>query len=158
MVSSLRKAEERAHILEGLRVALDFIDEVIAILRSAKSIPEGKAPLMERFGWDDVQANAIVQMRLGQLTGLERQKIEDELAALGIKIADFREILENESRLQELVKEEAMAVRAKFNDERRTEIAAVSGEVDIEDLIPDTAPLVPTILFLHTQHPLPVAT
>ena len=132
----LRKAEERAHILEGLRVALDFIDEVIAILRSAKSIPEGKATLMERFGLDDVQANAIVQMRLGQLTGLERQKIEDELAALGIKIADFREILENESRLQELVKEEAMAVRAKFNDERRTEIAAVSGEVDIEDLIP----------------------
>ena len=104
----LRKAEERAHILEGLRVALDFIDEVIAILRSAKSIPEGKATLMERFGLDDVQANAIVQMRLGQLTGLERQKIEDELAALGIKIADFREILENESRLQELVKEEAM--------------------------------------------------
>ena len=132
----LRKAEERAHILEGLRVALDFIDEVIAILRSAKSIPEGKATLMERFGLDDVQANAIVQMRLGQLTGLERQKIEDELAALGIKIADFREILENESRLLELVKEEAMAVRAKFNDERRTEIAAVSGEVDIEDLIP----------------------
>ena len=132
----LRKAEERAHILEGLRVALDFIDEVIVILRSAKSIPEGKATLMERFGLDDVQANAIVQMRLGQLTGLERQKIEDELAALGIKIADFREILENESRLQELVKEEAMAVRAKFNDERRTEIAAVSGEVDIEDLIP----------------------
>ncbi len=70
----LRKAEERAHILEGLRVALDFIDEVIAILRSAKSIPEGKATLMERFGLDDVQANAIVQMRLGQLTGLERQK------------------------------------------------------------------------------------
>ena len=92
--------------MEGLRVALDFIDEVIAILRSAKSIPEGKATLMERFGLDDVQANAIVQMRLGQLTGLERQKIEDELAALGIKIADFREILENESRLQELVKEE----------------------------------------------------
>lgn len=74
----LRKAEERAHILEGLRVALDFIDEVIAILRSAKSIPEGKATLMERFGLDDVQANAIVQMRLGQLTGLERQKIEDD--------------------------------------------------------------------------------
>ena len=101
----LRKAEERAHILEGLRVALDFIDEVIAILRSAKSIPEGKTALMERFGLDDIQANAIVQMRLGQLTGLERQKIEDELTALGIKIADFKEILENESRLLELMKE-----------------------------------------------------
>ncbi len=132
----LRKAEERAHILKGLRIALDFIDEVIAILRSAKSVSEGKSALMERFELDDIQANAIVQMRLGQLTGLERQKIEDELTALAIKIAEFKEILENEFRLLSLVKEEAMAVRAKFADERRTEIAAVSGEVDIEDLIP----------------------
>lgn len=132
----LKKAEERAHILEGLRIALDFIDEVIAILRAAKSIPEGKTALMERFGLDDIQANSIVQMRLGQLTGLERQKIEDELAALGIKIADFKEILENEVRLKTLVKEEALAVKEKFRDERRTEIAAISGEVDIEDLIP----------------------
>lgn len=132
----LRKAEERAHILEGLRIALDFIDEVIAILRSAKSVPEGKTALMERFELDEIQANAIVQMRLGQLTGLERQKIEDELAALGIKIAEFKEILENEIRLLGLVKEEALAVKAKFSDERRTEIAAISGEVDIEDLIP----------------------
>lgn len=132
----LRKAEERAHILKGLRIALDFIDEVIAILRSAKSVSEGKSALMERFELDEIQANAIVQMRLGQLTGLERQKIEDELTALAIKIAEFKEILENEFRLLSLVKEEAMAVRAKFADERRTEIAAISGEVDIEDLIP----------------------
>lgn len=81
----LKKAQERAHILEGLMIALDFIDEVIAILRNSKSIPEGKVALMERFGLDDVQAQAIVQMRLGQLTGLERTKLEEELAALRLK-------------------------------------------------------------------------
>lgn len=132
----LKKAEERAHILEGLKIALDFIDEVIAILRAAKTIGEGKQTLMERFGLDEVQAQAIVQMRLGQLTGLERQKIEEELAALGVKIADLRDILANESRVLAIIKDEALAVKEKFADERRTEIAAVSGEVDIEDLIP----------------------
>src|SRR5699024_642411 len=85
----LKKAQERAHILDGLMIALDFIDEVIAILRNSKSIPEGKEALMTRFGLDDVQAQAIVQMRLGQLTGLERTKIEEELAALRLKIADY---------------------------------------------------------------------
>ena len=89
----LKKAQERAHILEGLMIALDFIDEVIAILRNSKSIPEGKVALMERFGLDDVQAQAIVQMRLGQLTGLERTKLEEELAALRLKIADFLDII-----------------------------------------------------------------
>ncbi len=133
----LRKAEERAHILEGLKIALDFIDEVIAICRNSPSIPEAKAKLMERFGLDDVQSQAIVQMRIGQLTGLERQKIEDELAALEIKIADFKDILANKSRLLGIVKDEAIAVKNKFNDDRRTEIATISGEVDIEDLIPE---------------------
>lgn len=132
----LKKAQERAHILEGLMIALDFIDEVIAILRASKSIAEGKAALMERFGLDDVQAQAIVQMRLGQLTGLERAKIEEELAGLREKIADFLEILGSEDRRQAIVKDEAMAMKKRFGDERRTEIAAVSGEVDIEDLIP----------------------
>ena len=132
----LRKAEERAHILEGLKIALDFIDEVIAILRSSKSIGEGKQSLMERFGLDEVQAQAIVQMQLGRLTGLERQKIEDELRELGLKIADFKDILANESRVLAIIKAEAQAVKAKYSDERRTEIAAVTGEVDIEDLIP----------------------
>lgn len=132
----LRKAEERAHILEGLKIALDFIDEVIAILRSSKSIGEGKQSLMERFGLDEVQAQAIVQMQLGRLTGLERQKIEDELRELGLKIADFKDILANESRVLAIIKDEAQAVKAKYSDERRTEIAAVTGEVDIEDLIP----------------------
>ncbi len=132
----LKKAQDRAHILEGLMIALDFIDEVIRILRSSKSIPEGKAALMERFGLDDPQAQAIVQMRLGQLTGLERAKVEEELAALKEKIADFLDILASESRRLAIVKDEALEMKRKFSDERRTEIAAVSGEVDIEDLIP----------------------
>ena len=132
----LKKAQERAHILEGLMIALDFIDEVIAILRASKSIPEGKAALMERFGLDDVQAQAIVQMRLGQLTGLERAKVEEELAALKEKIADFLDILQSEGRRLAIVKDETQDMKKRFGDERRTEIAAISGEVDIEDLIP----------------------
>ena len=135
-IYDLRKAEERAHILEGLKIALDFIDEVISILRSSKSIQDGKARLSERFGLDDVQTQAIVQMPLGRLTGLERSKIEDELKALSEKIADFKDILANSGRVLSIVKEEAMAVRKRFADERRTEIMAISGEVDIEDLIP----------------------
>lgn len=132
----LKKAQEREHILKGLLIALDFIDEVIKILRSAKSIPEGKETLMERFGLDDIQAQAIVQMRLGQLTGLERTKIEEEMAAITERIADYMDILSSEPRRFAIVKDEAIAIRNKFSDERRTEIAAVSGEVDIEDLIP----------------------
>ncbi len=133
----LKKAQERAHILEGLMIALDFIDEVIAILRNSKSIPEGKAALMERFGLDDVQAQAIVQMRLGQLTGLERTKLEEELAALRLKIADFLDIIASEARRYGIIKDEAMEMKKRFSDERRTEIAAISGEMDVEDLIPE---------------------
>lgn len=132
----LRKAEERAHILEGLKIAVDNIDEVIHIIRTSKSIPEARARLSERFALDDPQTQAIVQMPLGRLTGLERQKLEDELAALEAKIADYKDILANESRLLGIVKDEAIAVKNKFSDERRTEIATISGEVDIEDLIP----------------------
>ncbi|MDD7646951.1 MAG: DNA gyrase subunit A [Ruminococcus bromii] len=133
----LKKAQERAHILEGLVIALDFIDEVIAILRSSKTIPEGKEALMSRFGLDDVQAQAIVQMRLGQLTGLEREKIEEELEGLRIKIADYLDIIASEPRRFGIIKDEAMEMKKKFGDERRTEIASVSGEVDVEDLIPE---------------------
>lgn len=133
----LKKAQERAHILEGLMVALDFIDEVIAILRASKDQASGKQALMERFGLDEVQADAIVKMRLGQLTGLERNKIEEELASLKEKIAEFNLILSSEGKVLEIVKTEAMAIRDKFSDDRRTEIAQVSGEVDIEDLIPE---------------------
>lgn len=131
----LKKAQDRAHILDGLMIALDFIDEVIAILRASKSIAEGKDALMERFGLDDIQAAAIVAMRLGQLTGLERQKLEEELAMLREKIAEYLDILAHEERVLSIVKEEALAVAAKYSDERRTEILSVSGEVDIEDLI-----------------------
>ncbi len=133
----LKKAQERAHILEGLMIALDFIDEVIAILRASKDQASGKQALMDRFGLDELQADAIVKMRLGQLTGLERNKIEEELASLKEKIAEYNLILSSEGKVLEIVKTEAMAIRDKFSDDRRTEIAQVSGEVDIEDLIPE---------------------
>jgi len=132
----LRKAQERAHILRGLQIAIDHIDEVISIIRSSKSIPMAKERLTERFELDDIQTQAIVQMPLGRLTGLERQKLEDELAALMLKISDLEDILSNVPRQLSIIKEEALAVKAEFGDERRTEIATVSGEVDIEDLIP----------------------
>ncbi len=133
----LKKAQERAHILEGLKIALDFIDEVISILRSSPDQPTGKARLVERFGLTDVQAQAIVQMRLGQLTGLEREKIEEELAALKAKIADFLDILATPARVFEIIKTELTAIKDKFGDDRRTSIENVTGEVDIEDLIPE---------------------
>ena len=131
----LHKAQERAHILEALCKALDFIDEVVSILKSSKSIAEGKQNLMDRFEFDEVQATAIVQMTLGRLTGLERKKLEDELEELEKKIADFQDILANESRRLAIVRDEVCALRDKYNDPRRTHITAVSGEVDIEDLI-----------------------
>ena len=133
----LKKAQDRAHILEGLLTALDFIDEVINILRSSKSINEGKEALMERFGVDDIQAQAIVQMRLAQLTGLERVKIEDELGELKEKIAYFLDLLSDDAKLLGVVKAEALEIADKYGDDRRTEIMNVSGEVDIEDLIPE---------------------
>ena len=133
----LKKAQERAHILEGLLTALDFIDEVISILRASKSIPEGKTALMERFGLDDIQATAIVQMQLGRLTGLERIKLEEELAELRAKIKEYLEILASHEKVLEIIKTEALALKEKYGDERRTEIMNVSGEVDIEDLIPE---------------------
>ncbi len=133
----LKKARERQHILEALLKALDFIDEVISILRSSKTIAEGKERLMERFGFDEIQANHIVQMRLGQLTGLEREKLQEEETALEEKIARFMEILSSRENVLALVKDEAIVIRDKFSDDRRTEIANVSGEVDIEDLIPE---------------------
>lgn len=132
----LKKAQDRAHILEGLKIALDFIDEVIAIIRHSKDLPTARTALMERFGLDEVQAQAIVQMRLGQLTNMEQAKIEDEIAALHAKIKEFMEILASETRKLEIVKEELLVIRNKYADPRRTEICAISGEVDIEDLIP----------------------
>ena len=133
----LKKAKDREHILEGLKIAIDFIDEVIAIIRKSKDQATAKVNLMERFGLDDVQAQAIVQMRLGQLTNMERTKIEDEIAALKAKIDEYIAILADEGRQREIIREELIVIRNKFADPRRTEICAVSGEVDIEDLIPN---------------------
>ena len=151
----LKKAKDRAHILQGYCLAIDNIDEVINILRSSKTIQEGKQRLLERFkdedmaillgdteltehtkGLTEVQADEIVKMRLGQLTGLERQKIVDEFNALKEKIADYEDILANHERVLQIILDEVNEIKNKFGDERRTTIENVSGEVDIEDLIP----------------------
>ncbi len=132
-----RKAEERAHILEGLKIALDFIDEVIKIIRASKSIPESKQALIERFNLDDIQATAIVQMQLGKLSGLEKQKILDELAEKLEFIKECEAILASHERILDIVKTEALNLRDKYSDDRRSEISDVLGEVDIEDLIPE---------------------
>ena len=132
----LRKARERAHILEALLVAQDNIDEVISIIRSSKNIPESKARLMERFAFDDPQATAIVQMRLGQLSGLERDKLEEEMANLRAQIAEWEALLADPQKLLALLKEELGRIKDKYADPRRSAIADISGEVDVEDLIP----------------------
>ena len=131
-----KKAAERAHILEGLKVALDFIDEVINIIRKSATIPESKQALSERFGLDDIQATAIVQMQLGKLAGMEKQKILDELDEKYAFISECDAILSSQARILDIVKTESLNLRDKFADERRTEISDVLGEVDIEDLIP----------------------
>ncbi len=134
----LKKAQERAHILEGLKRAIDIVDEIIATIRACKGgQAEAKAAVMEKFDFDDPQATAICAFRLGQLAGLEILKIQNELDALHAKIADMQDILVNEAHLVQIVKDELEEVREKYGDERRTEIAAISGEVDIEDLIPE---------------------
>lgn len=158
----LKKAKDRAHLLQGFMLAIDNIDEVIAILRSSKTVQEGKERLIERFkeadlsnllkramdeqyqdiefehtiGLSEAQAEAIVQMRLGQLTGLEREKVESELAEIMAKIKEYMEILADRSKAYEIIREELAVIRKKYGDERRTSIEQVSGEVDIEDLIP----------------------
>ncbi len=134
-----KKAEERAHILQGLKIALDFIDEVIAIIRNSKTIPESKEALGERFGLDDIQTSAIVAMQLGKLAGLEKQKILDELQEKLDFIKECEAILASRDRILDIVKTEALNLRDKYSDDRRTEISDVAGEVDIEDLIPEEA-------------------
>ena len=135
-IFDLKKAKERAHILEGLVIALDYIDEVISIIRSHYTSQEGKEVLMERFGLDDIQAQAIIQMPLGRLAGMEREKLKAETDELHEKIAEYNAILADEKRVRAIVKQELLEIKEKFNDPRRTEIASVEGEVDIEDLIP----------------------
>ena len=129
----LKKARERAHILEGLRIAVDNLDEVIAIIRS--SYNEAKARLMERFGLSDIQGQAIMDLRLGRLQGLELEKIENEYRDLMQKIARYLEILASEEEVKAIVRAELLEIREKFGDGRRTEIVPVDDEIDIEDLI-----------------------
>ncbi len=131
----LRKALERAHLLEGLIIAQDNIDEVIKIIRT--SYDDAKENLMARFGLDDVQAQAILDMRLKALQGLDREKLVNEYKELEEKIAYFRQLLENEDMLCGVLKDELIAIKEKFGDERKTRIENISGEVDIEDLIPE---------------------
>ena len=133
----LKKAEERAHILEGLAKALDIVDEVIATIRACRGgQSEAKQAIMDKFGFDDPQAAAIVAYRLGQLAGLEIEKILNELEELHEKIKDYNDILNNEQRVLEIIKTEIREVADKYGDERRTEISAFTGDVDDEDLIP----------------------
>ena len=131
----LDKALARAHIFEGYKIALDNIDEIVEIMKTSKSIPESKATLMERFGLTDIQAQAIVDMTLGKLTGMERQKIEEELARLHALIDELRGILADINKVKEIVKTEMLEIKRKFADERRTEIVDAEEEIDLEDLI-----------------------
>lgn len=136
-VFDLNKAQERAHILEGLAKAIDIVDEVIATIRACKGgQAEAKQAIMDRFGFDDPQASAIVAYRLGQLAGLEIEKILNELDELHEKIKDFLDILAHEERINNIIKAESRAIGDKFGDERRTEISGYSGDVEDEDLIP----------------------
>ncbi len=131
----LEKALREEHILEGYKIAIDHIDEVIAIIRASESIPDAKMRLMERFALTDIQAQAIVEMTLGKLSGLERQKVEDRLAKLREIIADLRDILATPARVAAIVKDEMTALRDKYADPRRTELCEAVDEIDLEDLI-----------------------
>ncbi|MBQ5754459.1 MAG: DNA gyrase subunit A, partial [Oscillospiraceae bacterium] len=134
----LKKAKERAHIQEGLKRAVDIVDEVIYTIRHCGGgQAEAKAAIMEKFGFTDPQADAICKFPLGRLAGLEIKKIEAELEELHRKIEEWESILLDDAKVLEIVKEELLALKEKYGDDRRTEIAAVSGEVDIEDLIPE---------------------
>ena len=133
----LKKAQERAHILEGLAKAIDIVDDVIATIRACKGgQAEAKQAIMDKFGFDDPQASAIVAYRLGQLAGLEIEKIINELEDLHARIKDYLDILAHETRILDIIKEESREIAEKFGDERRTEISAFTGDVDDEDLIP----------------------
>ena len=133
----LNKAEERAHILEGLLIALDHIDEVIKIIRASKNTQEAKNNLIERFSLSDAQAQAIVDMRLRALTGLEREKIENEYRELELKIAELKAILADENKLLAVIREEILIIAAKYGDERRTSIGFDESDMSMEDLIAD---------------------
>ena len=132
----LKKAEARAHILEGLRIALDNIDEIISIIRSSKTDAIAREAMIERFNLSVIQANAILDMQMKRLTGLERDKIENEYAALQVTIADLKDILANHYRVIQIIKDELLEIRERFGDDRRSEISDAEGAMEDEDLIP----------------------
>ena len=131
----LDKALREIHILEGYKTAIDNIDEVISIIKKSESIPNAKEKLIERFGLSDAQSQAIVEMTLGKLSGLERQKVEDRIAKLSVLIAELRGILADEEKIKDILKNELTEIDNKFGDERRTEIIEATEEIDLEDLI-----------------------
>jgi len=133
----LNKAETRAHILEGFKIALDNLDDFVKIIRASKNREEAKQRLMASYPISEAQTNAILELRLYQLTGLERDKIEEEYAALMEQIAYLRNILDNESRLLEVIKEELVAMKEKYGNPRRSEILAIDGDLSMEDIIPN---------------------
>jgi len=153
----LRKAQERAHILEGLVIALDNIDEVIKIIRASQDDADAKSRLMERFGLTEVQTDAILEMRLRRLTGLERHKIEDELEELRKKIAWYTQVLGDIGLVLQIIKDELLELREKYANKRRTELAGVAADLDVEDLIAEED-MVVTITKAGYVKRLPVAT
>ncbi len=153
----LNKALDRAHILEGYKIVIDNVDEVIRIIRASKNIPESKAALCERFGLTDAQSDAIVKMQLGRLSGMEREKIEEEYAEITAKIENYREILADESKVLDIIKTDLTEIKNKYGDERRTEISMVTNEIDIDDLI-DEEDIVVTVTHNGYTKRLPVDT
>jgi len=151
----LDKAEARAHILEGLKIALDNIDEVIAIIRAAYD--DAKERLMERFGLSEIQAQAILDMRLKTLSGLQREKIDEEYKALMELIAYYKEILSSETLVYQIIKDELLEIRDKFADERLTKIVAAEGEIDIEDLIKEEQSVIALTHFGYIKR-MPIST
>ena len=132
----LNKALDRAHILEGLRIAIDHIDEIVEIIKTSSNDDEALNRLMERFGLSEIQGKSILDMQMRRLTGLQRQKIEDEYTELQLQIADFRDILAREERVLDIIKTELDEIKDKFGDERKTEINDSEGDIDDESLIP----------------------
>lgn len=131
----LDKALKEMHILEGYKIAIDNIDEVIKTIKSSASIPDAKEKLIERFGLTDVQAQAIVEMTLGKLSGLERQKVEDRLAKLAVIVDELRSILADENKVKDIIKKELTEIKDKYGDERLSELTEATEEIDLEDLI-----------------------
>ena len=143
----LRKAEERAHILQGLLIALDNLDAVIKLIRASKDVETARTGLMTTFNLSEIQARAILDMRLMKLTGLERQKVQDEYDELMTKITDLKDILASETRRRTILKEELAEIKDIFGDERRTEITHADGEISIEDMIPNDKVVITCLLY-----------